>query len=130
MSKANTRSNQPERRSFEHNDGHGSLFYDVPGVPTLSGSFKWEKTYNVTGEPQIDKNQKEYTRLTGDGVSGGLYVNERKERDTHPDYTGPIEVNGQKLRMSAWKKETKSGQNAGQEYLSIAISEPRNNSAG
>jgi hypothetical protein len=118
-------SSAPAKSTFEHKDGHGSLFYDAPGVPTISGSFKFGKTYNVTGEPQVDKNQRDYTRLQGDGVSGGLFVNERKEKDTHPDFTGPIEVDGQKLRMSAWKKTIKSGQSAGQEYLSISVSEQR-----
>lgn len=128
---SNTRSSSaPAKKSFEHKDGHGSLFFDAPGVPTLSGSFKYGKTFDVTGEPQVDKNQRDYTRIMGDGVSGGLFVNDRKENDRHPDFSGPIEVDGQKLRVSAWKKEIKSGQNAGQEYLSIAVSEPRQREEG
>lgn len=113
------------KKTFEHKDGHGSLFYDAPGVPTLSGTFKFGKTHEVTGEPQVDKNQREYTRILGEGVSGGLFVNDRKENERHPDFNGPIEIDGQKLRISAWKKEIKSGQSAGQEYLSVSISERR-----
>lgn len=127
MTKAST-SRSPAattKKTFEHKDGHGSLFYDAPGVPTLSGSFKFGRTFEVTGEPQVDKNQRDYTRILGNGVSGGLYVNDRKENERHPDFNGPIEVDGQRLRISAWKKEIKSGQSAGQEYLSIAVSEPR-----
>lgn len=127
MTKASTSrsSSASTKKTFEHKDGTGSLFYDAPGVPTLSGSLKYGQTYNVTGEPQVDKNQNEYTRIIGDGVSGGLYVNDRKENERHPDLTGPIEINGEKLRMSAWKKEIKGGPNVGQEFLSISITEQR-----
>lgn len=118
------------KKTFEHKDGTGSLFYDAPGVPTLSGSFKYGKTFDVTGEPQVDKNQREYTRILGEGVSGGLFINDRKENERHPDFNGPIEIDGQKLRMSAWKKAIKTGQSAGQDYLSISISEPRQREQG
>lgn len=113
------------KKAFEHKDGNGSLFYDEPGVPTLSGSLKYGKTYSVTGEPQVDKNQVQYTRIMGDGLSGGLYPNERKENERHPDFTGPIEIDGQRLRISAWEKEIKAGQSAGQKFLSVSVSEPR-----
>jgi hypothetical protein len=128
MTKTAARNSQSSKKSFEHKDGHGSLFYDAPGVPTLSGSFRVGKSYEVTGEPAVDKNQNDYTRISGNGVSGGLFNNDRKESPNHPDYTGPIDVDGKKYRMAAWKKETKSGEHAGQEYLSLAISEikPRN----
>ena len=113
------------RKAFSHNENNGSLFYDAPGVPTLSGSINCGGNRNVTAEPAVDKNQRKYVRITGDKVSGALYENERKEQERHPDHTGPIEVDGRKLRISAWKKQTKSGENAGQEFLSVAISEPR-----
>lgn len=132
MSKASPQrgSSASAKKAFEHKDGTGSLFYDAPGVPTLSGSFKYGRTFDVTGEPQVDKNSRDYVRITGEGVSGGLFVNDRKENERHPDFNGPIEVDGQKLRVSAWKKQIKSGQNAGQDYLSIAISEPYNRDQG
>lgn len=110
---------------YEHREDSGSMFYDEPGVPTLTGSLKHGKTYKVTGEPQIDKNQRSYIKITGDGVSGALYENERKEQERHPDYTGPIEIGGDKMRVSAWKKKTQSGKNAGSEFLSLAFSFPR-----
>ena len=132
MSKASTQrgTSASAKKAFEHRDGTGSLFYDAPGVPTLSGSFKFGRSFDVTGEPQVDKNSRDYVRITGEGVSGGLFVNDRKENERHPDYSGPIEVDGQKLRLAAWKKAIKTGQNAGQEYLSIAISEPQQRDQG
>lgn len=111
--------------TFQHREGSGSLFYDAPGVPTLTGAFTYGKSRDVTAEPAVDKNQKDYVKIAGDGVSGALYPNERKEAEKHPDFTGPIEIDGEKLRISAWTKQTKSGANAGQDFLSVAVSEPR-----
>lgn len=112
------------KKSYTQREDSGTLFYDAPGAPTLAGEIRCGKTHTVTAEPAIDKNQRDYIKVSGDGVSGGLFVNDRKEKETHPDYTGPVEFNGRKMRMSAWKKPLKSGQNAGQDFLSIAVSEP------
>jgi hypothetical protein len=116
----------PAKKAFSHKDGMGSLFYDAPGAPTMSGSFTLGGvTYEVTAEPANDKEKREYLRVSCQGVSGALYDNDRATSERHPAKTGPIEVAGQKKRIAAWVKQTQSGANAGQDYLSIAISDLR-----
>lgn len=115
-----------KKASFQHKDGMGSLFYDAPGAPTMSGSFNFGGvTYEVTAEPANDKNKKEYLRVTTNGVSGALYDNEHATSEKHPVKTGPIEVAGQKKRIAAWTKQIQTGDKAGQDYLSVAISDIR-----
>lgn len=42
-------------------------------------------------------------------MRGVLFKNDRKEKDTHPDYKGSCEINGEEMWMSAWIKDGKSG---------------------
>lgn len=51
--------------------------------------------------------------------SGTLFKNNRKEKDTHPEYTGTCMVDGKIMRMSAWIKEGKSGK-----FFSMAFNPP------
>lgn len=104
-------------------ENSGVLFYDAPGAPTMAGSIQHGKEIKVSAEPAIDKNQKDYLRLVGEGISGGLYENERKTADNQPDYTGPVSFDREEMRLAAWKKEAKTGKNAGQTFLSLAVSE-------
>lgn len=54
--------------------------------------------------------------------SGMLARNKRREKDTHPEYTGTINVDGVEYWMSAWIKEGRDGSKlAGEKYFSIAI---------
>lgn len=51
--------------------------------------------------------------------TGVAFPEEEKKSERHPDLTGSATVNGQKVRVAIWKKESK----AGKPYLSIAFSE-------
>ena len=36
---------------------------------------------------------------------GSIWKNEKKEKDTHPDFTGTINVEGTEFWISAWKRK-------------------------
>lgn len=109
--------------NFKARDNTGVLFYDAPGAPTMAGNIQSGSKINITAEPSVDSQQKQYTRIIGDKLSGALYPNEHKQEDKHPDFTGPISIDGHNMRVAAWKRVTKRGQNPGSEYLSLSISE-------
>jgi uncharacterized protein (DUF736 family) len=54
--------------------------------------------------------------------SGILYINEKKEKDTQPDYTGKVNQDGRDRRLAGWKKVDKNGKS----YLSLQVSDFQN----
>ena len=40
---------------------------------------------------------------------GVLFRNDRKEKDTHPDFTGSINIEGEDRWLDAWVRESKDG---------------------
>jgi len=54
--------------------------------------------------------------------SGLLFKNFRKRQEKHPDYTGTIEINGEKYDLAAWIKPLRSGKG---KFMSISVSIPK-----
>jgi hypothetical protein len=52
--------------------------------------------------------------------TGAIFKNKKKEKDTHPEYKGTIDVDGVAKEISLWVKKSK----AGESYFSVQISEP------
>ena len=52
-------------------------------------------------------------------MSGSLFVNQKKQKPSHPDFTGKVMVAGTTYWVSAWKKQAKSGKS----FLSLAVRE-------
>ncbi len=48
--------------------------------------------------------------------SGSMFVNDRKEKDTHPDRTGTAMIDGVMYYVSGWVKQGTKGQ-----FLSLAF---------
>lgn len=54
--------------------------------------------------------------------SGLLAKNKRKEKDTHPDYSGSINVDGVEYWLSGWLKTGKEGSKlAGEKFFSLSV---------
>lgn len=49
---------------------------------------------------------------------GVVFVNDRKEQDTHPDMKGSINIEGTEYWLSGWWKTPQSG---GEDFLSLSV---------
>lgn len=52
--------------------------------------------------------------------SGALFPNDKKEKETHPDFKGDFNIDGVNYWISAWKKKSSRG-----EFLSISVEKKR-----
>lgn len=43
---------------------------------------------------------------------GAIFKNKKKEKDTHPDFTGTLNVNGVEFWVSAWKRKEGASENS------------------
>ena len=51
-------------------------------------------------------------------LSGSLFRNQKREKDTHPNLTGSARINGVDYWVSCWSKPTKDGSD---KWLSLAF---------
>lgn len=52
--------------------------------------------------------------------SGIIFLEQDKESEKHPDYTGKLDVKGKEYRLAGWKRIGKSGK----PFISLKLSEP------
>jgi uncharacterized protein (DUF736 family) len=52
--------------------------------------------------------------------TGAIFKNDKKTKDTQPDYRGKVNVDGKELEISLWLKTSK----AGTSYFSAAFNPP------
>lgn len=58
-------------------------------------------------------------RQYDNNLRGALFKNDQKEADTHADYNGSCEIDGQKYWISAWIDVIKNGEQKGKKYMSL-----------
>lgn len=52
---------------------------------------------------------------------GAIWGNKRKERDTHPDFTGSINVDGVEYWLNGWKRKSDASENAPSMSFSVKL---------
>ena len=55
-------------------------------------------------------------------MSGALFKNARKTKESHPDYRGDVTIEGHKYELVGWLRKS---QKSGATFLSLKVSEPR-----
>ncbi len=53
-------------------------------------------------------------------MRGVLFINDRKQQDSHPDRTGEVTIEGKRWKLSGWIQTPANG---GKQFLSIRVSE-------
>ena len=56
---------------------------------------------------------------------GALFKNDRREKDSHPEYTGTINVDGTDYWLAAWVKDGKKGK-----FFSLSVKPKEERSQG
>jgi hypothetical protein len=56
---------------------------------------------------------------------GSIWKNDKKDKDTHPDFTGSLNVNGVEFWVSAWKRKEGAAAKAPSLSFSIKLKEER-----
>ena len=56
---------------------------------------------------------------------GSIWRNEKKTTDSHPDFTGSLDVNGTQYWVSAWKRKDGAKPSAPALSFSIKLKEPK-----
>lgn len=56
---------------------------------------------------------------------GAIWKNERKEQDTHPDFTGSLNVDGVEYWVSAWRRKDDAAAKAPALSFSIKLKEAK-----
>ncbi len=59
---------------------------------------------------------------------GAIWPNRKKEKDTHPDFTGSVNVDGKEFWVNAWKK--KEGDKPNAPSLSFSVKPKEDKQAG
>lgn len=52
--------------------------------------------------------------------TGAIFKNDKKTKETQPDYRGKVNVNGKEMEIALWFKESSKGT----KYFSCSFSEP------
>jgi hypothetical protein len=61
---------------------------------------------------------------------GSIWKNDKKEKDTHPDFTGSLNVGGVEYWVSAWKRKEGAAAKAPALSFSIKLKEERGAAKG
>lgn len=88
-----------------HTELNGEIIQTTQVWAELQDAVKRNETHAARMMNQEDVVMAEYDNRN----RGALFRNNRKEKETHPDYNGTINVEGKEYYLNAWLREGKSG---------------------